>query len=85
MEAVANTICGLWQAQDHETMNQKSHLGRLSAGSFRAWIPEEKTNRSVQNGTSKAESPCTSSRSFKTKSNILKSSRDALRKVLLYL
>ena len=42
MEAVANTICGLWQAQDHETMNQKSHLGRLSAGSFRAWIPEEK-------------------------------------------
>ena len=38
-----------------------------------------------KNGASKAKSPCTSLRSFKMKSDILKSSCDALRKALLYL
>ena len=37
MEAVVNTVRGLWQAQDRETISQKSLLGRSPAGSFHAW------------------------------------------------
>ena len=46
---------------------------------------KEKLTVVCKNGASKAKSPCTSSCSFKTKSDILKSSCDALRKALLYL
>ena len=38
MEAIVNTVRGLWQAQDRETISQKSLLGRSPAGSFHAWI-----------------------------------------------
>ena len=34
MEAVVNTVHGQWQAQDNETISQKSLLGRLPACSL---------------------------------------------------
>ena len=37
MEAVVNTVRGLWQPQDHETISQKSLFGRSPACSFHAW------------------------------------------------
>ena len=103
MEAVVNTVRGLWQPQDHKTISQKSLLGRSPACSFHAWrcaatkrstcrelfeitfSRREKLTVVCKNGASKVKSPCTSSDSFKTESDIKKSSRHALRKALLYL
>ena len=93
MEAVVNTVRGLWQAQDPETISQKSILGRSPACSFHAWryattkrstcrelfeitfSRREKITVVCKNG---AKSQCTSSDSFKTESDIKKSSQHAL-------
>ena len=97
MEAVVNTVRGLWQAQDHETIRQKSldrQLANFTLGDMQQQNGElfeitfsrrEKLTVVCKNGASKAKSPCTSLRTFKTESDIKKSSRHALRKALLYL
>ena len=103
MEAVVNTVRGLWQAQDQETISQRSLLGRSPGFSFHAWryaatkrstcrelfeitfSRREKLTVVCKNGASIAKSQCTSSDSFKTESDIKKSSQRALRKALLYL
>ena len=73
MEAVVNTVRGLWQPQDRETISQKSLLGRSPAGSFHAWryaatkrstcrevFPEEKLTVVCKNGALKAKRSCQS-------------------------
>ena len=50
-----------------------------------SFFQKRKLTIAYKNGASKAKSLCIFSHSFKTKSDILKNSRHALRKVLFYL